>query len=122
MKRKAILIGNTSGLQGVKVDIFNFANYLKSNNGGAWYSSEIDELYDPPKNVLLSNIEAVKRDYPDYVVVMFSGHGGFIRSTILEINGKGESIDESALGNIAKRQLSIFDCCRSYPQRYPRTG
>lgn len=115
MKRKAILIGNTSGLQGVQVDITRFTAFLTSNVGGAWYDSEIDILQNERKVSLLQKIDAIKRQSFDYVVVMFSGHGGQLRQTVLELNGLGETIEETALRKIAERQLNIYDCCRAFP-------
>ncbi len=114
MRRKALLIGNTSGLQGVQVDIARFSTFLKSNSGGAWYDSEIDVLENARKSVLLQKIDELKRQEPDYLVVLFSGHGGqLLRQTVLEINGAGESIEEDQLRKMAERQLNVYDCCRS---------
>ena len=76
MKRKAVIVGNTSGLEGVKVDIARFAEFLKSDLGGAWYDSEIDILVNERKSSLLQKIDELKNQLFDYVVVMFSGHGG----------------------------------------------
>jgi hypothetical protein len=115
MKRKAVLIGNTSGLQGVKVDITRFSAFLKSNSGGAWYDSEIDILENERKSALLQKIDALKKQSFDYLVVLFSGHGGQLRQTILEINGQGETIEETLLRQVTERQLNIYDCCRAFP-------
>jgi Caspase domain len=116
MKRKAILLGNTEGLPGVKVDIQRFSNFLMSNFGGAWRGNEIEELVDVSKNVLQRKIDGWKAEANDYFVLMFSGHGGQIRETVLELNKSGETIGETTLRSIAKRQLNIYDCCRSYPE------
>lgn len=115
MKRKALLIGNTTGdLPGVKVDIVRFADFLKSNCGGAWYEPEIDILDNESKTALLQKINELKKQLLDYLIVLFSGHGGQpLRQTILEINSVGETIEEIQLRKIAKRQLNIYDCCRS---------
>ncbi|TCJ15235.1 caspase family protein [Parasulfuritortus cantonensis] len=114
MKRKALLIGNTSGLQGVQVDITRFFAFLKSNAGGAWYDSEIDVLENASKSVLLDKVNELRRQSLDYLIVLFSGHGGqVLRQTVLEINGAGESIEETKLRKMAERQLNVYDCCRS---------
>lgn len=115
MKRKAVIVGNTSGLEGVKVDIARFAEFLKSDLGGAWYDSEIDILVNERKSSLLQKIDELKNQLFDYVVVMFSGHGGQLRQTVLEINGEGEIIQETDLRQISNRQLNIYDCCRAFP-------
>ena len=56
-----------------------------------------------------------RRQYFDYVIVLFSGHGGQLRQTVLELNSSGETIEETSLRGIATRQLNIYDCCRTYP-------
>jgi len=116
MRRKALLIGNTSGLPGVKVDMQNYRLFLQSDTGGAWRPNEIDTLVDISKYKLINKINILKSEAYDYVVVLFSGHGGQIRETELELNKDGETIGESYLRSIAKRQLNIYDCCRCYPQ------
>jgi hypothetical protein len=113
MKRKALLIANTSGLQGVKVDISKFSAFLKSNRGGGWFDSEIQIIANESKLSLLKKIDDIRNQANDYTVVLFSGHGGYQRQTILEINSNGETVEEKALANLSKRQLNVFDCCRS---------
>lgn len=115
MKRKALLLGNTHGLEGVKIDLLAFQEYLTTDRGGAWFSSEIDIKPDIVKRDLETLISNYKREKYDYVIVMFSGHGGQLRETILELNKHEEKIAESELRNIADRQLNIYDCCRAYP-------
>ncbi len=112
MKRKALLIGNSNGLPGVKKDILKWQSFLMSNTGGKWFSSEIDINMNPTKASLMSKIEEIKNKY-DFVIVMFSGHGAYSKGTILEINDKDEYIYENDLKNIAPRQISVFDCCRA---------
>ena len=114
MKRKALLIGNTSGLPGVKIDINNLSTFLLSDKGGAWYSTEIEILLNPTKIALLARIDQIRREQFDYSMVMYSGHGGQRRETMLEINAKSEQIPESSLKNISLRQVNIYDCCRCY--------
>lgn len=112
MKRKALLIGNTHGLQGVQTDLERFATFLRSQKGGAWNSSEIATIENPSKSALLQKIQVLKVEKLDYLVVLFSGHGGHQRQTVLELNGNGETISEKSLQDIATRQLNIYDCCR----------
>lgn len=116
MKRKAILIGNTSGLPGVKVDLQRFQNFLLSNVGGAWITDEIEVLTDVSRTTLEAKLTLSKFLGLDYVIVLFSGHGGQRKETVLEINKNGEQIEESRLRDIAQRQLTIYDCCRCYEQ------
>ena len=116
MKKKVLLIGNNDGLPGVKIDLANYKKYFKSNTGGQWQDSEIAEMLNPKKQELIKHIEDLKLQQLDYAIVIFSGHGGMERETILELNPDNELIKESAFENISKRQVTIFDCCRSYPQ------
>jgi len=117
MKKRALLIANTNILNGTKKDIIDFMNFLRSYTGGAWNLSEIFKpLYNPSKQGLLSIIETIKREKNDYVIVLFSGHGGHKRELLIEINETEEKINESDLKGIAKRQLTIFDCCRNILQ------
>ena len=112
MNRKALLIGNSNGLPGVKKDILKWQSFLMSNSGGKWFSSEIDIEMNPSKVSLMSKIKILRNKY-DFVIVMFSGHGAYSKGTILEINDKEEYIFENDLKNIAPRQISVFDCCRA---------
>jgi hypothetical protein len=114
MKRRALLIGNTHGLEGVKVDLIAFQEFLKSDRGGAWYPSEIEAKPDIAKKDLETLISNYKNDKHDYVIVMFSGHGGQTRETVLELNKNQETISETELRNLSDRQLNIYDCCRAY--------
>lgn len=113
MKRVALLIGNSNGLPGVKKDIANWKHFLQSDQGGQWYEEEIIIAMNPPKAELLLTIERIKRTNPDFAIVVFSGHGAYQRGTILEINGKDETINENDLIGISTRQISAFDCCRN---------
>lgn len=116
MKRKALLIGNSNGLAGVKLDIANWMKFLKSEEGGQWCDKEIDVVMNPKKSDILSRIANIKASSPDFVITVFSGHGAYQRKavgeqTILGINNN-EVIGENDLIGIALRQISVFDCCR----------
>jgi len=112
MKRKALLLGTTRGLQGVQLDIHRFSKFLISDRGGAWYRDEIEVMENPAKNDLQQKIARLRSESLDYLVVMFSGHGAHARTTQLELNRRGELIGEQELQRIATRQLNIYDCCR----------
>ena len=113
MKRKAILIGNSNGLQGVPIDLKNYRSFLKSERGGAWLDSEILTIENPSLTFLNAHILNVKlNDRPDFVFLVFSGHGEYRKSgTVFGIN-RTETIEENKLWSIAKRQITIADCCR----------
>ena len=112
MNRKALLIGNSNGLPGVKKDISRWQSFLTSDIGGKWiFPSEIDVEMNPSKMSLMSKINMLKNRY-DFIIVVYSGHGAYSKGTILEINSNDEYVYESDLKGIAPRQISVFDCCR----------
>lgn len=112
MKRIALLIGNSHGLPGVKLDIVHWKDFLMSAYGGQWYDGEIYVTMNPARTDLLSLITFLRASKPDFAIVVFSGHGAYQRNTILEINEKEEIIIENELIGITPRQISVFDCCR----------
>lgn len=116
MNKKILLIGNDDGLPGVKVDLANFKKYFKSNTGGQWNDTEIIEKINPTKAYLITLIDILKSQNLDYIIVIFSGHGGMKRETVLELNPEGELFAESQFNNISKRQVTILDCCRAYSE------
>lgn len=113
MKRKALLLGDTRGLDAIsKKDIENITNFLKSDGGGAWDDSEIDPLIDKHSDDLFKRIEDVKAEANDFVLVYFTGHGGTRGDTILEVNPNPDYLEAGSFLNLAPRQINIFDCCR----------
>jgi hypothetical protein len=114
MRRKALLIGNTRGLSGVQVDIKATHAFLQSPIGGAWEPSEVTVMENPTKSYLLTLLQQIRGASFDFVFLLFSGHGGALRnSTLIELNGNGETVDENLLFELAPRQVSVFDCCRA---------
>lgn len=112
MNKKILLIGNNDGLPGVKVDLENYKKYFKSSIGGQWNDNEIIEKLNPKKDNLISYLNTLKNENLDYLIIIFSGHGGMKRETILELNSEGENFSESRFNSIAIRQVTILDCCR----------
>ena len=108
MKRRALLIGNSNGLGGVKIDIDNYIRFLKSDIGGKWYDSEITIEMNPSKSGLLTIIQQLKTEKNDFAFVVFSGHGAYTRNTILELNRIEETISELELKYISSRQIFIL--------------
>lgn len=114
MRKIALLIGNSDGLEGVKIDLVEWKKFLISPIGGAWERNEIKMIMNPQKCELLSYINELRKTKAyDFAIVVYSGHGGYSKGTILEINERGETIMENDLLSIAPRQISVFDCCRS---------
>jgi hypothetical protein len=120
MKRIALLIANSNGLEGTKADVGKMTRFLKSFHGGAWETSEILSVSDPSKVDLLNSFKIIREANLDYVIIMFSGHGGYRDETILEINPDEEKINISNMLRLAHRQLSIFDCCRVMEKQHLR--
>jgi hypothetical protein len=116
MEKRILLLGNNEGLPGVKVDLKNYKDFFKSPIGGSWLETEIDTMINPTKSELTNKLRLYSGLTLDYLIIIYSGHGGQERETLLEINPNGELIGESELIYISKRQLNIFDCCRCYPE------
>jgi hypothetical protein len=114
MQKRILIIGNSSGLPGVKVDVQNYKVFFKSAYGGNWYESEIIEKLNPTKDDILSELNSLKNMNLDYLIVVFSGHGGQARDTVLELNDKPEYLSEERFSGLAVRQLLIYDCCRTF--------
>lgn len=115
MKRRALLIGNTGGLEGIGVDIERTSRFLKSSRGGQWYDSEITKIFDPSKKVVTEFIAHIRSQRPDFLFFLFTGHGCHYGQTELALNDN-ETLLESELNGMGDRQLSIFDCCRVEPE------
>lgn len=116
MKKRILLIGNSNGLPGVQVDFKNYISYFKSDIGGNWIDSEIVSKMNPSKSDLITTIQQLKSYSLDFAIVLFSGHGGQERETVLELNRNGETVNESDLRNISSKQITIFDCCRAFSE------
>ena len=112
MKRHALLIANLDAA-GAQNDISNWKKFLCSGVGGAWRTDEIQVLTNPSKNALETSLIFVQRANYDFVLVVYAGHGGWERTTILEINPDGDTINESELKNLAPREILSLDCCRA---------
>ncbi len=111
MKRRALLIGNIGGLEGIGLDIERTSSFLKSSIGGQWRDSEVTKLIDPSKKQVDDVIGVIRGERVDYLFFLFTGHGCHYGQTELSLNNR-ESLRESELNSLADRQLSIFDCCR----------
>lgn len=67
---------------------------------------------------ILKEVEKVKDEANDYVIVYFTGHGGLQGDTIIEVNPANELLSEKSLLGLSERQLNVMDCCR-YVQTTP---
>lgn len=113
--RKAVLIGcpgdRNNFLEGVKQDIKNICNYLKSDKGGAWYDSEIEVIYNPTFDKVSSVVHSVN---VDYTFIYFSGHGFTNTDDHRMLCLKDYDMSDKFLLNESPRQLIIVDACRNY--------
>ena len=110
MKRRAILIGHADGQLSTNLDLDKVYSYLISLYGGAWSPKEIVRRVNISKMKLHELLQDTRVRKFDYVFFYFSGHGGYKRGTVLELNPQEETISEQRLSNLAPRQLNIYDC------------
>ena len=116
MRRKAILLGHVDGQLSTNLDLDKVYGYLTSLHGGAWRPGEIVRRVNISRIQLDELLEDTREQKFDYVFIYFSGHGGYKRGTVFELNPQEETISERRLSNLAPRQLNIYDCCRTLPQ------
>lgn len=93
--------------------MFRFAQFLMSYQGGAWDMGEIVSCMDKSAESILDELDAIKNEDNDYVIVYFTGHGALQGGTIMEVNPSLELLEEKSFFGLAERQLNILDCCRS---------
>ena len=113
MKRLAILLSHVDGELSSNKDADDMYKFLASLRGGAWGRNEIFHKDNIQLWELSDLIDKVRKLKLDYLFFYFSGHGGYVRDTELELNPDGERISERCLTGLADRQLNIFDCCRA---------
>lgn len=126
MKRLALLIGSPSHpdtpkagkyLEGVKTDIENIRGFLTSSIGGSWKEDEIKTFPANPNydkvSPFLKTCESV-----DFAFVYFSGHGYTDKDEKARVlfNQKEAPFVIKDIANRAKRQVTIIDACRSFPE------
>ncbi len=120
MRRRALVIGNPGEegdehyCGGVLKDMQAYQAFLKSPQGGLWQDGEVKPMTRPTTRSLQGELDLL--EYYDYALVVFSGHGDYVRSegtTCLDL-GAGQEIDSRKLIGVAPKQTTIFDCCRKY--------
>lgn len=116
MKRRAILLGHVDGQLSTNLDLDKVYGYLTSLYGGAWYPDEIVHRVNISRTKLDELLQDTRARKLDYVFLYFSGHGGYKKGTVLELNPQEETISEQYLSSLAPRQLNIYDCCRTLPR------
>ena len=115
VKKRILMIGDTGDLHGVPVDIRSYYDLFTSPVGSNWHHNEIEILWSPSWRLLFKKLDEIERADYDYVITIFSGHGReSICGTMLIINGEAGTIDAADMANLSPRQLSVFDCYRSF--------
>lgn len=118
MRRKAIIVESSrvhglNDLNGARKDAVNWSNFLMSDVGGDWSSSEILELHTPQMSEFLDAISCCS---VDYLFVAFSGHGGIEREQEVICLANGDYpinlIKKLIVAHSSKATL-VLDCCRS---------
>ena len=112
MKRCAIILGHVDGHLSTNLDMKRVYDFLVSCNGGAWDSDEIIKKANATRREVIELFDNTRAERFDYVFFYFSGHGGYKRGTVVELNPTGEILSEAELVGLGSRQLNIFDCCR----------
>ena len=123
MSRKAIIIeaSNVRGeqvLPGAIQDVKNWRDFLTSNLGGAWDSTDIISLSKPDIS-LVDELLTLHRD--KYVLIAFSGHGFEHKSSSWQsqgipkvlLNDKEKDIDIKKLHPKGTRGSLFVDACRA---------
>ena len=115
MNKKILLIGNNHGRSGVPKDFINYISFFKDEIGGNWNNSEILQVMNPAKDVLLETLDHLRVESLEFLIIIYCGPTNQKRESALEINKAGGCIDESDIRDIAPRQITIYDCCQSVP-------
>lgn len=120
MQRLALLIGAPGRegfpgfLPGVAQDIANYRRFLRSATGGAWTDQEIPRIPLNPNIPQL--LRFVKNARPDYVLVVFSGHGAMDPATgeqLVSLQPQ-QLMRLHSLVPAARWGVVIADACRRY--------
>lgn len=125
MKRCLILIGNEgkasngSFLPGVSKDLEAYENFFRSDNGGAWGTSEIATRRTGWTSLGLYNELFSRRMNGglDYALIVFSGHGYAERNgePMFELSENDViSLSEICSFLPAQKMLMIADSCQGY--------
>lgn len=121
LKRKAIIIGSPLDkghkdyLPGVKLDVKNYYNFLRSQEAGQWSVEDEIVILENPIWGELNNYLKLCDEETDICYVVFSGHGHVkMWDTFLQLNAHEQPIKHTSLYTASKRQITIIDTCR-YP-------
>lgn len=116
MKKKIIIIDGDDPSVGTDIDVSNYLDFFCSAHGGFWEEREIKTIKGENSSFVRAEIEACRKEQLAYCICIFVGHGG-----MFEINNRTHIytsdkslLEEDELYEIAPKQLTILDCCRSY--------
>lgn len=124
IRRKALLIAcpgppDDDYLSGVKVDIRNWRDFLKSPLGGAWAAGEISLLENPSAAAV--KVAALSLAAVDYSMVVYTGHGHLDAASDRTYTAIGldPGLPVSTLTKGADRHTVVVDSCRRPTARLP---
>lgn len=117
MKKKLLIIHPNDYSIGVELDAERYKSFFMSHWGGCWEEEEIEICKEQNRfSILLTTHDDRLAKY-DYYICIFTGHGGIENNKLmLEPCIYDEALNAESLLNIAERQLTIFDCCRTYSE------
>lgn len=123
MNKRVLIIANNDTKIGADADIANYRQFFYSKEGGCWNPNEILDIYAPTALELWTYVGKHRLAELDYLIAIFSGHGGYDRETNqTTLCLRGDTIDpdvcisDKELSSIADRQLTIIDSCRAWDE------
>lgn len=123
MNKRVLIIANNDTKIGADADIANYRQFFCRKEGGCWNPDEILDIYAPTALELWTYVGMHRLAELDYLIAIFSGHGGYDRETNqTTLCLRGDTIDpdvcisDKDLNSIADRQLTIIDSCRAWDE------
>ena len=123
MNKRVLIIANNDTKIGADADIANYRQFFRSKEGGCWNPDEILDIYAPTTQELWTYVGMHRLAELDYLIAIFSGHGGYDKKTnktTLCLRGDTTvsevCISDEDLSSIADRQLTIIDSCRAWDE------
>ncbi len=122
MKKKTLILNSTQASIGAPLDGKAYHQFFNLPCGGGWKDCDIiSKDTGISKSDFQKLLSCLKKQDLDYFIFVYSGHGGMeIRNfqTLICLDS-GEYVCEDDILGVAKRQLSIFDCCRGIEPEVP---
>lgn len=116
MKKKILIIHPNNYSIGAGIDAESYKSFFMSPWGGCWKEDEIEICKEQDESSILITTHYDRLAQYDYYICIFTGHGGIENNKLILEPSCGISLDAECLFKIAYRQLTIFDCCRTYSE------